>query len=106
MMPSMITARTLTDGGQQPLEIARLLAAFLSDAETRLEIALYDLKLGPETEPVVIGAIEEAAGRGVAVRVAYNVDHRNPIPVPPPPEAVPDDIERLPVPTKAIAGVP
>jgi phosphatidylserine/phosphatidylglycerophosphate/cardiolipin synthase-like enzyme len=102
----MITARTLADGGQQPLEIAKLIADFVAAAQKSLDIALYDLKLGPETEPVVIGAIEEAAARGVTIRVAYNVDHRNPIPVPPPPESAPEDVERLTVPTKAIAGIP
>ena len=83
MISSMITARTLTDGGQQPLEIANALAAFLAQAKTSLDLALYDFTLGAETEPVVVGAIEAAAKRGVAIRLAYNADHRNPIPVPP-----------------------
>jgi phosphatidylserine/phosphatidylglycerophosphate/cardiolipin synthase-like enzyme len=106
MILSMITARTLTDGGQKPVEIAQEVAAFLAAATTSLDIALYDLKLGPETEPIVIGALEDAKKRGVAVRLAYNVDHRNPIPVPPPPESSPEDIEQLTVPTKGIAGIP
>jgi phosphatidylserine/phosphatidylglycerophosphate/cardiolipin synthase-like enzyme len=106
MIPSMITARTLTDGGQQPLEIANLVAGFFGAAAKTLDIALYDFTLGPETEPVVVGALEAAAQRGVAVRFAYNVDHRNPIPVPPPPECTPEDVEKLHVPTKAIAGIP
>jgi phosphatidylserine/phosphatidylglycerophosphate/cardiolipin synthase-like enzyme len=62
--------------------------------------------LGAETEPVVVAAIEAAAKRGVAIRLAYNVDHRNPIPVPAPPESRPEDIEQLHVPTKGIAGIP
>src|SRR5581483_6669386 len=33
-------------------------------------------------------------------------DHRNPIPVPPPPKCVPEDVEALRVPTKGIAGIP
>ena len=106
MICSMITARTLTDGGQQPLEIAQLVASFLGGAAKSLDVALYDLKLGPATEEIVIGAIEDAARRSVAVRLAYNIDHRNPIPVPPPPESVPEDIERIEVPTKGIAGIP
>src|SRR5439155_26932529 len=106
MIQSMVTARTLTDGGQQPVEIAHLVAEFLGAAQKSLDIALYDLMLGAETETVVIGAIMEAARRGVAVRLAYNLDHRNPIPVPPPPESTPEDIEKLDVPTKGIAGIP
>src|SRR5438874_1461175 len=106
MISSMITAHTLTDGGQQPVEIANMLAAFLGEATTTLDVALYDFTLGPVTEPVVAGAIEAAAKRGVAVRLAYNADHRNPIPVPPPPECTPEDVEKLDVPTRAIAGIP
>ena len=44
--------------------------------------------------------------RGVAVRILYNVSHPGPIPVPPPPTHVPDMLERLPVQTKRISGVP
>ena len=106
MISSMITAPTLTDGGQQPREIADLLAEFLAAATRSLDIALYDFMLGAETEAAVVGAIEDAAKRGVAVRLAYNVDHRNPIPVPPPPQCTPEDVEKLDVPTKGIAGIP
>ena len=44
--------------------------------------------------------------RGVAIRLVYNVDHPGPIPVPPPPRTKPEAIEALPVPTRAVAGVP
>jgi phosphatidylserine/phosphatidylglycerophosphate/cardiolipin synthase-like enzyme len=102
----MIAVRTLTDGGQQPLEIAQLLAAFLDEATQSLEIAIYDFDLGPGTEMVVTNAIEGAAKRGVNVRLVFNVDFRAPIPVPPPPKARPEDIERLSVPTRGIPGIP
>src|SRR5262249_1537038 len=106
MISGMLTVRTLTDGGQQPLEIAQLAAEFLAAARTSLDLALYDLNLGPEPEGVANGALDAAAARGVAVRLAYNADHRNPIPVPPPPECTPEDVARLHVPTRAIAGIP
>jgi phosphatidylserine/phosphatidylglycerophosphate/cardiolipin synthase-like enzyme len=102
----MMTVKTLTDGGQQPVEIAQLVRDFLAAAQRSLDIAIYDLKLEGETERIVIGAIEAAAARGVAVRIVYNADFRAPIPVPPPPECAPEDIERLKVPTKPIAGIP
>jgi phosphatidylserine/phosphatidylglycerophosphate/cardiolipin synthase-like enzyme len=102
----MMTVRTLTDGGQQPLEIAQLVGDFLAAAQRSLDIAIYDLKLDGETERIVIGAIEAAAAREVAVRIAYNADFRAPIPVPPPPECAPEDIDALHVPTKPIAGIP
>src|SRR6266498_5229648 len=82
-MPFVIKVRTLTDGGQQPLEIAHEIAAFLGAATRTLDLAQYDFNLLPETAAVVGGAIRAAAERGVAVRFEYNLDHRLPIPVPP-----------------------
>jgi phosphatidylserine/phosphatidylglycerophosphate/cardiolipin synthase-like enzyme len=102
----MMNVWTLTDGGQQPVATARALHDFLSAAQSTLNIAVYDLKLNPGTEELVVGAIEDAGKRGVAVRLAYNADYRAPIPVPPPPECTPEDVARLSVPTKAIAGIP
>jgi len=54
----------------------------------------------------VIGALTGAADRGVAVRLAYNLDHPEAMPVPPPPQTNPDLVESLPFPTVAIPGVP
>jgi len=105
-MNSSIRIRTLTDGGQQPLEIAEAVAGFLGAARASLDLAQYDFNLGPETVVPVAGAIREAAARGVAVRILYNVDHANPIPVPPPPEPDVELISSLGVPARAIAGVP
>jgi phosphatidylserine/phosphatidylglycerophosphate/cardiolipin synthase-like enzyme len=102
----VLDVATLTDGGQPATDVARRLHDFLSGARETLDVAVYDLNLGPGTEELVVGAIEAAGARGVAVRLAYNVDHRNPIPVPPPPECSPEDIARLHVPTRAIAGIP
>jgi phosphatidylserine/phosphatidylglycerophosphate/cardiolipin synthase-like enzyme len=96
----------LTDGGQQPLEIAHEIAEFLGAARRSLDLAQYDFHLGPETAAIVGGAIREGAARGVAVRIAYNLDHRLPIPVPPPPEPDGALISSLAVPAKAIAGDP
>jgi phosphatidylserine/phosphatidylglycerophosphate/cardiolipin synthase-like enzyme len=102
----MITCRTLADGGQSTAEVAGEVATFVGATETSLDLALYDLKLGAESEALVVTAIAEAKRRGVRVRIAYNVDHPNPIPVPPPPECVPDDVEALPVETLAVSGIP
>ncbi|MGZ4137687.1 MAG: phospholipase D-like domain-containing protein, partial [Actinomycetota bacterium] len=102
----MMTVTTLTDGGQEPATVARQLHDFLADARTSLDIALYDFALGPGLEELVVDTIEDAGRRGVVVRVAYNADFHAPIPVPPPPKLVPEDVERLSVPTKAIAGIP
>ena len=105
-MSSSIRIQTLTDGGQQPQEIARELADWLGAAQRSLDLAQYDFHLGEETKAVVGGALRAAHERGVAVRIIYNVDHANPIPVPPPPEPDAQLIASLGVPAKAIAGVP
>ena len=80
-----IEVRTLTDGGQPAPEVAQAVADFLDGAKRSLDLAQYDFDLGPETAAIVGDAIRRAAARGVRVRLAYNVDHRNAIPVPPPP---------------------
>jgi phosphatidylserine/phosphatidylglycerophosphate/cardiolipin synthase-like enzyme len=105
-MSERIEIRTLTDGGQQPAEIARAVAAFLDGAERTLDLAQYDFKLGEETAAIVGDAIRRAAARGVRLRFAFNVDHANPIPVPAPPEPDVQLIATLPVEGKAIAGIP
>jgi phosphatidylserine/phosphatidylglycerophosphate/cardiolipin synthase-like enzyme len=105
-MSERIEIRTLTDGGQQPGEIARLVADFVDAAGHSLDLAHYDFALGEENARLVGDAVRRAAGRGVRMRFAYNVDHANPIPVPPPPEPDAVLIASLPVEAKAIAGVP
>jgi phosphatidylserine/phosphatidylglycerophosphate/cardiolipin synthase-like enzyme len=100
-MSSSIRTRTLTDGGQQPLEIAAELAEFLAPAQRSLDIAQYDFHLGPETAAVIAAALQDAAGRGVAVRIIYDVDHANPLPVPPPPEPDAQLIASLGLPSPA-----
>ena len=101
-----IDIHTLTDGGQRPEEVADLLAEWISAAGRTLEIAIYDLHLPDELAAVVRGALVGAAERGVAVRLAYNLDHHGETAVPPPPRTDPDRLERLPFPTVAVPGVP
>ena len=57
----MIEVHTLTDGGQQPMEIAQRIAAFLGEARTSLDLALYDVRLPSPVAEVVKGAITGAA---------------------------------------------
>jgi phosphatidylserine/phosphatidylglycerophosphate/cardiolipin synthase-like enzyme len=102
----MLDVHTLTDGGQTAADAARELAGFLAAGMETLDLALYDIRLDDEAERIVRGAITDAAGRGVAVRIVYNVDHPGPIAVPPPPTSKPEDIAALAVHTRAIAGVP
>jgi phosphatidylserine/phosphatidylglycerophosphate/cardiolipin synthase-like enzyme len=105
-MSERIEIRTLTDGGQQPADVARMVATFLDGAERSLELAQYDFNLGEGTAAIVGDAFRRAAARGVKIRFLYNVDSGMPVPVPPPPEPDVRLIATLPVDGKAIAGVP
>jgi phosphatidylserine/phosphatidylglycerophosphate/cardiolipin synthase-like enzyme len=105
-MNERIEIRTLTDGGQEPADIAHAVAEFLDAAQETLDLAQYDFNLTGDAREIVTAAISSAAGRGVRVRFAYNVDSSNPIPVPPPPEPDVQLISSLPVDGKPIAGIP
>jgi len=102
----VIQLRFYRDGGQSAIDVANQVAEFLGAATQSLEFALYDIRLHDEAAEIVEGALLGAQDRGVAVRLVYNVDHRGPIPVPPPPKTAPELLEALPIPTRAISGVP
>jgi phosphatidylserine/phosphatidylglycerophosphate/cardiolipin synthase-like enzyme len=101
-----VQVRTLTDGGQPAEQTAHALAEFFAAAKQTLEIAVYDFDLPPELDAIVCGELTAAQKRGVAVRLAYNLDHAQAAPVPPPPRTSPDALEAQPFPTAAIPGVP
>jgi phosphatidylserine/phosphatidylglycerophosphate/cardiolipin synthase-like enzyme len=67
---------------------------------------VYDLNLPDDLAAIVGGALRDANTRGVALRLAYNVDHPRNVPVPPPPRTDPDLMASLPFPTAAIPGIP
>ncbi len=97
---------TLTDGGQRAAEVARGIAGFLAQAESTLDIAVYDVRFETDAGGLVLASLLAAHQRGVAVRLLYNVAHPGPIAVPPPPETAPEAIEKLPIPTRGVAGIP
>jgi phosphatidylserine/phosphatidylglycerophosphate/cardiolipin synthase-like enzyme len=96
----------LQDGGQPAEQVATELAEFVGAAQHSLDIAIYDLNLRDGPAEQVRAAIKASAGRGVAIRLLYNVDFPNPIPVPPPSQADTAFIASLGVPTKPVSGVP
>src|SRR5437763_4778495 len=102
----VIAVRTLTDGGQTSPQIAQSIADYLGAAERTLDIALYDVRLHDPSAQIVRSAFDAAQARGVAVRLAHNVDHGRKIPVPPPPRTEPSLLETLGVPTCPIPGIP
>ena len=78
----------------------------MAQARSTLEIAIYDLHLPDPLAAIVRTALTGAADRGVAVRLAYNLDAPAGIPVPPPPRTEPELVESLPFATAAIPGTP
>ncbi len=85
---------------------AHALADFVSAAKHTLDIAIYDVRLPDPLAEIVLSALTGAARRGVAVRLAYNLDDDDRVPVPPPPSTNPGLLESLPFPTAAIPGTP
>jgi phosphatidylserine/phosphatidylglycerophosphate/cardiolipin synthase-like enzyme len=101
----VIEVHPLHPGGQTALQVAECAAAFLGEARSSLDLALYDVRLPDEPGDVVAGALRDAAARGVKVRIAYNADHDE-REIPPPPRTWPELLENLPFPTCGIPGIP
>ena len=101
-----LSVRTLVDGGQTPEEVGAWLTAFVSEATATLDIAVYDFALSPAVMAPLAAALSAAAARGVAIRLAHNLDHRSTVRVPPPGRLEPEELEALHVPLRAIPGVP
>jgi phosphatidylserine/phosphatidylglycerophosphate/cardiolipin synthase-like enzyme len=67
-----ITVTFLEQGGQQPAEVAALLAAFFRDARSSLHLAIYDFRLSDALAAPVIEALTDRLAAGVDVRIAYD----------------------------------
>ncbi len=67
-----IAATFLEEQGQNPAEIATLLAQYLSAATTSLAFAIYDFRLSPALAEPVVEALRDRAAAGVKVRIAYD----------------------------------
>lgn len=58
---------------QQATQVAELFSAFAGQARKTLDVCIYDFRLTiPAVSAIVVKAINDAAERGVAVRVAYD----------------------------------
>jgi phosphatidylserine/phosphatidylglycerophosphate/cardiolipin synthase-like enzyme len=89
--------------------VAQRIANFIDGATKTLDVATYDLRLSSTPSSTMFGAFEAAVKRGVAVRLVFNQDHDQVIPVPPPPDIDLTFIERLKsvgVQVKPVPGVP
>jgi hypothetical protein len=62
-MPNVLNVWTTTDGGQEPLEVANVVADFIDAAERSLDFAHYDFHLSPEPAAVVSAAVRRRPSR-------------------------------------------
>jgi phosphatidylserine/phosphatidylglycerophosphate/cardiolipin synthase-like enzyme len=84
-------------------------AGFLNRATKTIDIAIYDLRLDAEPSAAVLSAFDAALKRGVTVRLMFNKDHPDTIPIPPPAQvdwAFIDQLKSIGVATKPVEGVP
>ena len=79
---------------------------FLDSARTSLDLAVYDVHLGPALQAVIRGALQRARERGVAIRFAHNEAMDTPTSGPPPPRTDPGIVSGLGITTVAFPGVP
>ncbi|MDP9223218.1 MAG: phosphatidylserine/phosphatidylglycerophosphate/cardiolipin synthase family protein [Actinomycetota bacterium] len=102
----MIESHTLSDGGQDAAEVETWLIEFIDNSNSTLDIAIYDIALSDFLARPLIESVTRALSRGVKIRLAYNVGHDGPIPVPPPSRTQEELVRSLGVPTRAIPGTP
>ena len=99
----------LADGAQTDTDVGQRVTSFLDGATQSLEIAIYDLRLAAGPGTSMLASFHSAQKRGVAVRLIFNQDHAQTIPVPPPPEIdweFVDQLKAIGVAIKAVPGVP
>jgi phosphatidylserine/phosphatidylglycerophosphate/cardiolipin synthase-like enzyme len=85
------------------------MSSFLGGATKTLDIALYDLRLEAAPGDILLAAFHDAVKRGVVVRLMFNQDAAQAIPVPPPPEidwTFVDQLRAIGVQIKPVDGVP
>ncbi|MEA2581431.1 MAG: hypothetical protein QOE83_2323 [Actinomycetota bacterium] len=94
----------LPDGGQSAADVSARVCRFVGEAVHSLDVAIYDFHARDGATAGIADALESAAGRGVTVRVAFNVERQPARGHVTPMTAVPEVIDGLEVPTKGIHG--
>lgn len=85
------------------------MGSFLDGATRTLDLAMYDLRLEDAPSATLLHSFDAAVKRGVAVRLIFNEDHSQTIPVPPPPEidwAFVDRLKAMGVRVLPVPGIP
>ena len=108
MTPPPLEFAFLEDGAQTAEGTAATLAAFIAEARTSLEIAIYDLRLDGPAAQALLDAVKGAAARGVAVRVVFNWEPEKRVvnPLPPPSRVDWELLKAMGVPFQPVKGIP
>src|SRR6266567_283456 len=102
--PSGLQAEFVMAGSRTAADVAAELSRFIGAAERSLDVAIYDFEAKDGASAAVGEALELAAGRGVAVRVAFNQERQHRPSAPRPPKCDPAVIDGLDVPTRGVHG--
>ncbi len=97
-----IEAEFLEDGAQSAADVADRLVAFIAEAVSTIDVAIYDFDAGVGATARIADALEAAKGRGVAIRVAFNQEREAEATHNPPMRCDPEAIEGLDVPTRGV----
>ena len=97
-----LTFRFLEDGAQPASDVVAIIATFIATAQRTLDVAIYDFHAGVGASAGIADALEATMARGVAVRVAFNVDRNEAPSAPRPMAADPAQIDGLEVPTHGV----
>ncbi len=97
-----IEAEFLDDGGQSAADVADRLVSFIAEASATIDVAIYDFDARVGATARIADALEAAAARGVAIRVAFNQEREAEATHNPPMICDPETIDGLEVPTKGV----
>ena len=97
-----IEAEFLDDGGQSAVDVADRLVSFIAEARATIDVAIYDFDARAGATARIADALEAAAARGVAIRVAFNQEREAEATHNPPMTCDPETIDGLEVPTKGV----
>jgi phosphatidylserine/phosphatidylglycerophosphate/cardiolipin synthase-like enzyme len=94
-------------GCQTDIDVAKRLAAYLSQAKETLDMTAYSFSLCPEPREIVLAALQERAEAGVQIRIAYDAGtqqnlmtvHNDPCDF-----TTPEFVQGLGFPSRAIEG--
>lgn len=99
---SDLEAELLEAGDRTARDLADELCAWLGEARSSLDVAIYDFHAKAGASSRIADALEDASRRGVAVRVAFNMERRGEPAAPRPPQCSPEVIDGLDVPTRGV----